>query len=214
MDSQLNRAGHVRFNDNPMEIDPPSSSDHFAPPAVPSQTSSWERSTQSSSPDLSPPSFQPPPIPDDFLATSFGPQTGLRFPTPPILPSSSPSLPSPTSIPEDDALPIPMESQFNFTSDDLASPTSASEANLESRGPRLPPTAIPNPVVNSAILFDEISAGMAVFGQSLPSGSLSQDRLRSIMSTFNRSAVGDGDLSPGDRSRLEFCKFLFIASQF
>ncbi|KIK72655.1 hypothetical protein PAXRUDRAFT_21741 [Paxillus rubicundulus Ve08.2h10] len=45
MEAENNAAPQVRFNDNTMEIDPPSSSDHFLPPSIPSQISSWEFST-------------------------------------------------------------------------------------------------------------------------------------------------------------------------
>ncbi|KIK75659.1 hypothetical protein PAXRUDRAFT_18803 [Paxillus rubicundulus Ve08.2h10] len=42
MEAKSNAAGWVRFNDNTMEINPPSSLDHFLPPSIPSQSSSWE----------------------------------------------------------------------------------------------------------------------------------------------------------------------------
>ncbi|KIK75999.1 hypothetical protein PAXRUDRAFT_18516 [Paxillus rubicundulus Ve08.2h10] len=44
MEAESNAAGQVMFDDNTMEIDPPSSLDHFVPPSIPSQSSSLDLS--------------------------------------------------------------------------------------------------------------------------------------------------------------------------
>ncbi|KIK75682.1 hypothetical protein PAXRUDRAFT_18780 [Paxillus rubicundulus Ve08.2h10] len=45
MEAESNAAGWIRFDDNTMEIDPPSSLVHFLPPSIPSQSASWDFST-------------------------------------------------------------------------------------------------------------------------------------------------------------------------
>ncbi|KIK77537.1 hypothetical protein PAXRUDRAFT_17431 [Paxillus rubicundulus Ve08.2h10] len=102
-----------------MEIDPPSSFDHFIPPSIPSQSSSWDLSMpQGSSGDLlDSQAFQPPAIQTDSMDTLPQDLSNIRFPMPPVT-SDSPQFSTPPSLPEDNKLPIP--SQFLSS---LASPT-------------------------------------------------------------------------------------------
>ncbi|KIK76636.1 hypothetical protein PAXRUDRAFT_18058 [Paxillus rubicundulus Ve08.2h10] len=67
MEAKSNATGWVRFDDNTMEINPPSSSDHFLPPSIPSQGSSWDFSTPQGSTGELPDSwkFHPPLVPTD-----------------------------------------------------------------------------------------------------------------------------------------------------
>ncbi|KIK75312.1 hypothetical protein PAXRUDRAFT_19107 [Paxillus rubicundulus Ve08.2h10] len=67
MEAKSNATGWVRFDDNTMEINPPSSLDHFLPPSIPLQSSSWDFSTSRGSTRelLDSPEFQPPPVPTD-----------------------------------------------------------------------------------------------------------------------------------------------------
>ncbi|KIK72020.1 hypothetical protein PAXRUDRAFT_22498, partial [Paxillus rubicundulus Ve08.2h10] len=71
MEAESNTAGRVRFDDKIMEINPPSSSDHFLPPSIPSQIPSWDFSTPPGSAGhlTDSPEFQPPPVPTDLIAT-------------------------------------------------------------------------------------------------------------------------------------------------
>ncbi|KIK71816.1 hypothetical protein PAXRUDRAFT_22795, partial [Paxillus rubicundulus Ve08.2h10] len=71
MEAKSNAAGQVRFDDNTMEINPPSSLDHFLPLSIQSQISSGDFSTPPGLAGHLPGSleFQPPPVPTDLNAT-------------------------------------------------------------------------------------------------------------------------------------------------
>ncbi|KIK72236.1 hypothetical protein PAXRUDRAFT_22225 [Paxillus rubicundulus Ve08.2h10] len=156
-----------------MEIDPPSSSDHFLPPSIPSQISSWDFSTpQGSTRDL-PDSleFQPPPVPRDLIATLPEDLRGIRFPTPPVI-SNTPDFPTPPVLPEDDMLSVPSP---------LQSPSGSQTPIFPFPGAELPP---PPPVASSSL------------GHIPTWGSLSQERLQSILRTLSdQPPTTKGDLS-------------------
>ncbi|KIK74193.1 hypothetical protein PAXRUDRAFT_20122 [Paxillus rubicundulus Ve08.2h10] len=164
-----------------MEINPPSSLDHFLPPSIPSQISSWDFSTpQGSTGDL-PDSleFQPPPVPTDLNATlpeDFG---GIRFPTPPVI-SDSPNFPTPPMLPEDDMLSLPSPLQSPLASQIPISPFLGTE---------FPPSP---PVASSSL------------GHIPTWGSLSQERLQSILRILSdQLPTTEGDLSPEESTHLE-----------
>ncbi|KIK76475.1 hypothetical protein PAXRUDRAFT_18182 [Paxillus rubicundulus Ve08.2h10] len=127
MEAKSNNAGRVRFDDNTMEIDPPSSLDHFLPPSIPSQISSWDFSTPA-----------PPTVPTDLIATLPEDLKGIRFPTPPVI-SNSWSFPTPPMLPEDDMLSLPSP---------LQSPSASQISISPFLGTELPPSP---PVPSSSL---------------------------------------------------------------
>ncbi|KIK73286.1 hypothetical protein PAXRUDRAFT_21028 [Paxillus rubicundulus Ve08.2h10] len=139
MEAESNAAGWVRFDDNTMEIDPPSSSDHFLPPSIPSQSSSWDFSTPQGSTRELPDSqeFQPPLVPTDLIATLPEDLRGIRFPTPPVI-SDSLNFPTPPVLPEDDMLSVPSP---------LQSPSASQTPIVPFPGSELPP---PPPVPSNS----------------------------------------------------------------
>ncbi|KIK73393.1 hypothetical protein PAXRUDRAFT_20911 [Paxillus rubicundulus Ve08.2h10] len=165
-----------------MEIDPPSSSDHFLPPSIPSQISSSDFSTpQGSARDL-PDSleFQPPPVPTDWNATFPEDLGGIRFPTPPVI-SNSLNFPTPPMLPEDDMLSLPSP---------LQSPLASQIPISSFLGTEFPPSP---PVASSSL------------GHILTWGSLAQERLQSILRTLSdRPSTTEGDLNPEESARLEY----------
>ncbi|KIK74974.1 hypothetical protein PAXRUDRAFT_19384 [Paxillus rubicundulus Ve08.2h10] len=189
MEAKSNAAGRVRFDDNIMEIDPPSSLDHFLPHSLPSQISSWDFSTPRGStrelPDS--PEFQPPPIPTVLIATFTEDFRSIRFPTPLVI-SNSLDFPTPPLLPEDDML--------SFTSP-LQSPSASQTPIIPFMGAELPP---PPPVPSSSL------------GHIPTWGSLSQERLQSILRTFyDWLPTTEGDLSVEESAHLEYCGFISIA---
>ncbi|KIK73341.1 hypothetical protein PAXRUDRAFT_20971 [Paxillus rubicundulus Ve08.2h10] len=190
MEAKSNAAGQVRFDENTMEIDPPSSSDHFLPPSIPSQISSWDFSTpQGSTGDLPDSSeFQPPLVPTDLIATLPKDLRGVRFPTPPVI-SSSLNFPTPPMLPKDDMLSLPSP---------LQSPLASQIPIFPFLGGELP---LSTPVASSSL------------GHIPTWGSLSQERLQSILRTLSdQPPTTDGDLSPEESTHLEYCRFISILS--
>ncbi|KIK71919.1 hypothetical protein PAXRUDRAFT_22639 [Paxillus rubicundulus Ve08.2h10] len=156
-----------------MEIDPPSSSDHFLPPSIPSQISSWDFSTPRGSARHLPDSLesQPPPVPRDLIATLPEDLGGIRFPTPPVI-SNSPNFPTPPMLPEDDML---------SDTSPLQSPSASQTPISPFPGTELPPSP---PVASSSL------------GHIPTWGSLSQERLQSILRTLlDQPPTTEGDLS-------------------
>ncbi|KIK72056.1 hypothetical protein PAXRUDRAFT_22457 [Paxillus rubicundulus Ve08.2h10] len=173
MEAESNAAGQVRFNDNTMEINPPSSLDHFLPPSIPSQSSSWDFSTPRGSTGDLPDSleFQPPLVPTDLIATLPEDIRGVRFPTPPVI-SASPNFPTPPMLLEDDMLSLPSP---------LQSPSASQTPIFPFPGAELPPSP---PVPSSSL------------GHIPTWGSLSQERLQSILRTLlDQPPTTEGDLS-------------------
>ncbi|KIK73412.1 hypothetical protein PAXRUDRAFT_20878 [Paxillus rubicundulus Ve08.2h10] len=188
MEAESNATGHVRFDDNTMEINPPSSLDHFLPPSIPSQSSSWEFSTPRGSTGELPDSleFQPPLVPTDLIATLPEDLRSIRFPTPPVI-SDSPDFPTLPLLPKDDMLSVPSPLQSPFASQIPIVPFPGAE---------LPP---PPPVPSNSL------------GHIPTWGSLSQERLQSILSTLSDwLPTTEGDLSPKESARLEYCGFISI----
>ncbi|KIK74288.1 hypothetical protein PAXRUDRAFT_20032 [Paxillus rubicundulus Ve08.2h10] len=189
MEAESNAAGQVRFYDNTMDIDPPSSLDHFLPPSIPSQISSWDFSTSRGStrelPDS--PEFQPPLVPTDLIATLPEDLRSIRFPTPPVI-SNSLDFPTPPLLPKDDMLSFPSP---------LKSPLASQTPIIPFPGAELPP---PPPVASSSL------------GHIPTWGSLSQEKLQSIPRTLSdQPPTTKGDLSEEESGCLEYCMFISIA---
>ncbi|KIK75769.1 hypothetical protein PAXRUDRAFT_18706 [Paxillus rubicundulus Ve08.2h10] len=182
MEAKSNAAGWVRSDDNIMEIDPPSSLDHFFPPSIPSQSSSWDFFTPQGStgelPDSS--EFQPSPVPTDLIATLPEDLRSIRFPTPPVM-SDSLNFPTPPLLPEDNMLSVPSP---------LQSPSASQTPIVPFSGAELPP---PPPVPSNSL------------GHIPTWGSLSQERLQSILRTLSDwPPTTKGDLSLEESARLEY----------
>ncbi|KIK76319.1 hypothetical protein PAXRUDRAFT_18301 [Paxillus rubicundulus Ve08.2h10] len=189
MEAKSNATDQVRFDGNTMEIDPPSSSDHFFPPSIPSQSSSWDFSTPQGSTGELPDSteFQPPPVPTDLFATFPEDLRNIRFPTPPVI-SASLDFPTPPLLPEDNTLSIPSP---------LQSPSASQTPIFPFLGAELPPP----PHVPSKSL-----------GHIPTWGSLSWERLQSILRTLSDwPPTTKGDLSLEESAHLEYCGFISIA---
>ncbi|KIK79953.1 hypothetical protein PAXRUDRAFT_16051 [Paxillus rubicundulus Ve08.2h10] len=140
MEAKINAAGQVRFDDNTMDIDPPSSSDNFLPPSIPSQISSWDFSTPQGSTRDVPDSleFQPPPIPTALIATLPEDLRSIRFPTPPVI-SASLDFSTPPLLPKDNMLSVPSPLQI---------PSASQTPIVQFPGAELPP---PPPVPSSSL---------------------------------------------------------------
>ncbi|KIK72636.1 hypothetical protein PAXRUDRAFT_21760 [Paxillus rubicundulus Ve08.2h10] len=165
-----------------MEINPPSSLDHFLPPSIPSQISSWDFSTpQGSTGDLpDSPEFHPPPVPTDLIGTLPEDLRGVRFPTPPVI-SGSPNFPTPPMLLEDDMLSLPSPLQSPSASQTPISPFPGAELPLST------------PVASSSL------------GHIPTWGSLSQERLQSILRTLlDQLPTTQGDLIPEESAHLEY----------
>ncbi|KIK71810.1 hypothetical protein PAXRUDRAFT_22803 [Paxillus rubicundulus Ve08.2h10] len=182
MEAESHVAARVRFNNNTMEINPPSSLGHFLPPSLPSQSSSWDFSTPRGSAGQLPDSleFQPPPVPTDLIATLPEDLGGIRLPTPPVI-SNSPKFPTPQMLLEDDMLSLPSP---------LQSPSASQIPISPFLGTELPPSP---PVPSSSL------------GHIPTWESLSQERLQSILRTLSdQPQTTEGDLSPEESARLEY----------
>ncbi|KIK73013.1 hypothetical protein PAXRUDRAFT_21325 [Paxillus rubicundulus Ve08.2h10] len=182
MEAKSNATGWVRFDDNTMEINPPSSLDHFLPPSIPSQISSWDFSTPQGSTGELPdsPEFQPPPVPTDLIANLPEDLRSIRFPTPSVI-SASLDFPTPPLLPEDGMLSFPSP---------LQSPLASQTPIIPFLGAELPP---PPPVPSSSL------------GHIPTWGSLSQERLQSILRTLSdQPPTTEGDFSAEESAHLEY----------
>ncbi|KIK77769.1 hypothetical protein PAXRUDRAFT_17276 [Paxillus rubicundulus Ve08.2h10] len=182
MEAKTNSTGRVRFDDNTMEINSQSSSDHFLPPSIPSQISPWDFSTPQGSTREFPNSLelQPPPVPTYFIATFPEDLKSIRFPTPPVI-SNSLDFPTPPLLPKDSMLSFPSP---------LQSPSASQTPIIPFPGAELPP---PPPVASSSL------------GHIPTWGSLSQERLQSILRTLlDQPPTTEGDLSAEESTCLEY----------
>ncbi|KIK80102.1 hypothetical protein PAXRUDRAFT_15967 [Paxillus rubicundulus Ve08.2h10] len=181
-----------------MEIDPLSSLDHFLPPSIPSQSSSWDFSTPRGSTGelLDSQEFQPPLVPTDLIATLPEDLKNIRFPTPPVM-SDSLTFPTPPLLPEVNMLSVPSPLQSLSASQTPIIPFPGSELP--------PPPPVPsNSQSDLNIDKDRILPGMATLGHIPTCGSLSKERLQSILRTLlDRPPTAERDLSPKESTHLE-----------